>query len=155
MIKIGIDTKNRETVAKHLNVLLANEFALYIKTLKYHWNVVGRDFGPLHKLFNDQYEELLEIADRVAERVRALDLQSFGTMKEFSKHATITEDPGVYPKDMGMIRKLVADHEIIIRQIRDDITLTSKLDDMGTNNFLCDLIEKHEKMAWMLRAHVE
>jgi starvation-inducible DNA-binding protein len=54
-----------------------------------------------------------------------------------------------------MIRDLVDGHETIIKQIRGTIDLTAKLNDMGTNNFLCDLIEKHEKTAWMLRSHVE
>jgi starvation-inducible DNA-binding protein len=53
-----------------------------------------------------------------------------------------------------MIRNLLNDHETIIKQIRKDIDLTAKINDMGTNNFLCDLIEKHEKTAWMLRAHL-
>ena len=105
-------------------------------------------------LSKDQYEALLEIADRTAERVRALDFIAYGTMKEFSKHSVLSEEAGSNPNDMGMIKKLVADHETIIRLIRDDITLTNKLNDMGTNNYLCDLIEKHEKMAWMLRAHL-
>jgi len=60
LINIGIDKTNRQAVSKRLNVLLSNEFVLYTKTLKYHWNVVGPHFGPLHKLFNDQYEMLLK-----------------------------------------------------------------------------------------------
>ena len=154
MITIDIDTKNRKTVATHLNTLLANEFVLYAKTLKYHWNVVGRNFGPLHKLFNDQYEAILEIVDSTAERVRALDFIAYGTLKEFIDNTNLKEEPGKNPNDMGMIKNLLHDHEAIIRQIREDITFTNQVNDMGTNNYLCDLIEKHEKMAWMLRAHL-
>jgi|SRR5579872_977344 len=154
LINIGIDKTNRQAVSKRLNVLLSNEFVLYTKTLKYHWNVVGPHFGPLHKLFNDQYEMLLEIADSVAERVRALDFVAFGTLQEFASNTTLTENPGLNPDDMAMIRNLLTDHETIIREIRDDINFTQEAGDMGTNNFLYELIMKHEKMAWMLRAHL-
>lgn len=154
MIHIGIDAKNRKAVSTRLNILLANEFVLYAKTLKYHWNVVGRNFGPLHTLFNNQYEAILEIVDSTAERVRALDFIAFGTLKEFLADATLKEESGKNPNDMGMIKNLLNDHETIIRQIREDIAFTNQANDMGTNNYLCDLIEKHEKMAWILRAHL-
>lgn len=155
MINIDITEKNRKLVADRLNLLLANEYVLYTKTLKFHWNVVGLFFGPLHALFQKQYEQLLEIVDEVAERVRALGYLSHGTLKEFSTHATLPEEPGKNPDSKSMIRLLLEDHEAIIRQIRKDIDYAAELGDMGTNNFLSDLIETHEKTAWMLRAHLE
>lgn len=154
MIHIGLSDKHLKQVSDHLNILLCNEYALYTKTLKYHWNVEGPLFGPLHELFKQEYEQLLDIVDDVAERVRALGHKSLGTLKEFSAHATIKEDPNQYPDALDMIKALVTAHEIIIKQIREDIDFTAKVNDMGTNNFLCDLIEKHEKTAWMLRAHL-
>lgn len=155
MIAIGLNDKTRKQVADHLNALLANEFVLYGKTLKYHWNVKGELFGPLHQLFKEQYEQLLDIVDDVAERVRALDHESFGTLKEFLSHTVLKEQPGDNPSYKTMIGNLLKDHETIIQHIRNDIDLTAKLNDMGTNNFLCDLMEKHEKTAWMLRAHLQ
>jgi len=152
---IGLSEKHRKEVATHLNTLLANEFLLYVKTLKYHWNVEGPHFGPLHALFKEQYEKLLDTVDDVAERVRALGHTSFGTMKEFMNHTSLTEKPGNYPNDLDMIKDLLEDHEAIIRHIRKDVDFTAKINDMGTNNFLCDLMEQHEKTAWMLRAHLE
>ncbi len=154
MPHIGLSEKNLSLVSNHLNILLCNEYALYTKTLKYHWNVEGPLFGPLHELFKVQYEQLLDIVDDVAERVRALGHKSLGTMKEFIAHATVKEDAGHYPDAMDMIKNLVIAHETIIKQIREDIDFSAKINDMGTNNFLCDLIEKHEKAAWMLRAHL-
>ncbi len=151
---IGLSEKTMHQMSDHLNMLLCSEYTLYTKTLKYHWNVEGPLFGPLHLLFKEQYEQLLDIVDDVAERVRSLGDKSFGTMKEFLAHTTIKEDSGHYPDALDMIKQLLIAHETIIKQIRDDIDLTAKINDMGTNNFLCDLIEKHEKTAWMLRAHL-
>ena len=154
MINIDIADKNRKEIADRLNLLLANEFVLYAKTLKFHWNVVGPFFGPLHALFEKQYEQILDIIDEVAERVRALGHISYGTLREFSEHATLPEEPGKNPDSLTMVRLLLEDHEAIIRQIRKDVDYATELGDAGTNNFLGELIETHEKTAWMLRSHL-
>ncbi len=154
MINIGIKDKNRREVAQKLQIILANEVVLYIKTLKFHWNVHGKHFNTLHLFFKDLYEKLLDISDDVAERIRALDVMSYGTMAEFLAHTSIKEEPGKNPDDLTMIAILLDGHEILIRIIREEIDPVMKLGDAGTNNFLCDLIEKHEKIAWMLRAHL-
>jgi starvation-inducible DNA-binding protein len=154
MINIGLDTAQRTAVAELLNKILANEMTLYIKTLKCHWNVEGKHFGALHLFFKEQYEAMLDIADDVAERARSLDVMAFGTMTEYMKHASLKEQPGENPDDLAMIAWLQHDHEEIIRQLRKAIVTTAELGDEGTSNFLTDLMEKHEKMCWMLRAHL-
>ena len=98
---------------------------------------------------------LPDIVDMVAERVRALGGRSLGTMQEFIENSRLKEQSGVAPDYKDMLKNLLADHEAIIRSIRIDIDATSdEFEDMGTNNFLCGLIEKHEKMAWMLRSYL-
>ncbi|MCS7070919.1 MAG: ferritin-like domain-containing protein, partial [Anaerolinea sp.] len=67
---------------------------------------------------------------------------------------TLTEAPGVNPSALDMVRDLLHDHEAIIRQLRQDIETANKLGDAGTADFLTGLLEDHEKMAWMLRAHL-
>lgn len=153
-INIGISKENRQKVAQMLNKLLSDEFLLYIKTLNYHWNVKSHHFNDLHAFFKNQYEQLLEISDDVAERVRALDETAFGTMQEFVKNTQLSEKSGEQLSDQQMIQNLLVDHEAIIRKIRKDQQEATDLGDMGTNNFLLNLLEKQEKMAWMLRASI-
>jgi starvation-inducible DNA-binding protein len=153
-LNIGLAAPARKTIADQLNLLLANEYILYTKTLNYHWNVEGKHFGALHVLFNKQYEQLLETVDAVAERARALGFFAAATLVEFLKVGTIKENPAVYPDDLGMIADLVTAHEEVIRQMRNINDMTIQLNDAGTNNFISALIEMHEKMAWMLRAHL-
>ena len=152
---IGLSDAVRTHVSEKLAVIMSYQFTVYIKTLKFHWNVVGRDFKPLHLFFEEQYEAMLDIVDDVAERIRALGHVAPGTMTEFMKHSKLTEAPGQNPSDKGMLQALLYDHEAIIQLVRKEIDATAELGDMGTNNFLCDILEKHEKMAWMLRAFVE
>ncbi len=149
---IGLTDDACKQVSQKLSYLLCNEFIIYIKTLKFHWNVTGSDFKPLHLFFEEQYEELLQIVDDVAERIRSLGYFSPGTATEFLKNAELTEAVGENPPAAAMLTLLLHDHEAIIRIIRKEIDATTALGDAGTNNFLCDLMERHEKMAWMLRA---
>jgi len=153
--KIGIADDHRAATVGILNDLLADEFVLYTKSRNYHWNVVGPQFSELHKLFETQYEQLDEFIDQVAERARALDGRAYGTLAEFSQHSRLKERPGEAPAARDMIADLLADHETMIRQLRQDAeTVMNKHGDSGTNDFLIGLMEDHEKTAWMLRAHL-
>ena len=152
----GMLPSNQKGVADLLNTLLADAFTLYVKTLKFHWNVVGPNFSELHSLFGDQYEALQDAVDSIAERVRQMGGTTEGTMEEFLKKATIKEAPGENPDAMGMIKELLDGHETVIRALRVAIDKCfEEFKAQGTGNFLTDLMEKHEKTAWMLRSYTK
>lgn len=153
---IGLSAANAQGVVALLSRLLADEHILYTRLRNYHWNVVGMSFGPLHAMFQDQYEALADDIDDIAERIRMIGAPAPGTMTEFLQQATLAERPGELPEDRTMIANLVADHEAIIRHLRKDVRAADEqYDDMGTSDFLTGLMEKHEKWAWLLRAHLE
>jgi starvation-inducible DNA-binding protein len=155
-LNIGLSESNRDGVVKILNNVLADEYVLYTKTRNYHWNVVGPQFNDLHKFFEQQYEALNEMVDDVAERARSLGGKAYGTLTEFSQHTRLKEQPGRQPAALTMVANLQADHEAMIRTLRADLeTVMEKHNDAGTNDFLTGLMEKHEKMAWMLRSYNE
>jgi starvation-inducible DNA-binding protein len=150
-IDIGLTTQELKLSTTILEHILADAFVLYTKTLNFHWNVVGFHFASLHKLFEGQYEELAEHMDRVAERLRALGAPAPGTLKEFLALTSLKETPKA-KDEKEMLKLLLLDHEKVISHIRKELT---KLDaDHGTINMLEDLIEGHEKTAWMLRSHL-
>ncbi len=151
-INIGIANKNRSEVIKLLNGVLADAHVLYIKTRNFHWNVTGPNFIALHKLFDDQYVQLQNAIDEIAERVRALDGIALGSMEEFLKEASLKEVPGDFLDASKMLAKLVKDHEAVIVKLRKGVKLCEEYEDMGTSDFLTGLLQEHEKMAWMLRA---
>ena len=153
---LDIADKSRAAVVNILNDLLSDEYLLYTKTRNYHWNVLGPQFNDLHKFFEAQYEALDEFIDEVAERARSLGGRALGTLAEFAKHARLKERPGEAPDSRGMLADLLADHEALVRQLRGDLEAAmEKHKDAGTSDFLTGLMEKHEKMAWMLRAFLE
>lgn len=154
MPNIGLTENSRTEMANALQKLLADEYILYTKTLNFHWNVEGKHFGPLHALFNDQYEKLQSIIDNIAERIRAIGMFTHATMREFLSMSSLTEKVNDFPDDIRMLSILLADHESVIQTIRNANDFAAKINDGGSNNFLSGLLETHEKMAWMLRAHL-
>ncbi len=155
-VEIGLSIDQRQDVVQILSTLVADEFLLCTKTRNYHWNVVGPHFHDLHKFFESQYEELDNIIDDAAERVRQLGGRTVGTLKEYLSIARLEEGSGNQPDASRMIPNLLDDHETTIRHLRADLeACADKYRDAGTSDFLTGLLEKHEKMAWMLRACLE
>lgn len=152
---IGVKDDARKKLVETLNMRLCDEYVLYTKTRKYHWNVIGPRFHQLHEFFKEQYETLDEMVDEIAERARQLGGKSLGTLDEFARYSSINEDPGQNPDAQTMISNLLKDHETIIKTLRKNADEAEELEDMATNDFFLEAVEKHEKMAWMLRAHLE
>ena len=154
-INIGIKAENRSEVSRSLNILLADEYVLYTKTRNAHWNVEGPDFYAQHKFFEDQYTELEQIIDDLAERIRALGHFAVATLKDFLNLTHLSEQIRSENSSTGFIRELLADHETIIIHMRSSIDrMADEWHDAGTSDFITGIMEKHEKMAWMLRAHI-
>lgn len=151
---IGIDAKQRESIAKGLSGLLADSYTLYLMTHNFHWNVTGPQFNSLHLMFMGQYTEQWNALDIIAERIRALGFPAPGTYKEYVKLATIKEVDGV-PKATDMVRHLVAAQEATARTARKLFPLVDAANDQPTADVLTQRIDIHEKTAWMLRSLLE
>src|SRR5215469_8371227 len=118
---IGITPANLQAVAVELSKLLADEFVLYTKTRNAHWNVEGPDFHTMHVFFEQQYEQLDETMDSVAERIRQLGHYAPATLQGFLSLTHLTEKLGERNDSMGFIKELVKDHENIIIFLRENI----------------------------------
>jgi starvation-inducible DNA-binding protein len=150
---LGIPEHDVEEIATLLNTLLADEYALYTKTRNAHWNIDGPNFHGLHLFFESQYEVLDEVIDDIAERVRALGHYALGSLKDFLSVTHMGEENHDFSNPNQIIQTLLNDHETIIRIIRNDITpISEKYKDLGSADFVTGLMQKHEKMAWMLRS---
>jgi starvation-inducible DNA-binding protein len=139
--------KSQKDIAAGLSKLLADTYAVYLKTHGYHWNVRGPYFASLHALFMAQYTEMWNAIDLVAERIRALGSYAPQGYGAFGKLSSIKDgDPSTDAQ--GMLRELAADHATLVatakaaREGADDVTAS----------LIDDRIEAHEKHAWMLRS---
>lgn len=155
-VEIGLPGQSREAIGRTLNQLLADEHVLYVKTRNYHWNVTGPQFHSLHEMFEEQYKQLADTIDDIAERARMLGVVAAGSMSWFLDQARLSEDEGEPPTAPAMVANLARDHEALTRQLRGDVDVCDEqFNDQGTADFLTGLMEMHEKQAWMLRAQAE
>jgi starvation-inducible DNA-binding protein len=150
-IDIGIGSQDREKIADSLARLLADTYSLYLKTHNFHWNVEGPMFNTLHLMFMEQYTELWNALDAVAERIRSLGYPAPGTYSEFARLTSIEETEGV-PEALDMVRLLVAGHEAVARTARAAFPAAEKGGDESTADLLTQRLQVHEKTAWMLRS---
>lgn len=153
---IGIKEEQSAKIAASLAIILADEYVLFTKTRKAHWNVEGIDFHSKHIFFETQYNELDQIIDDVAERIRTIGHYVPATLTSFLSLTHLTEERINSNDSAGFIKDLFEDHQTIIIKIR---ALLYKQEgdflDLGTNDFITGLMAKHEKMAWMLRANLK
>jgi len=156
LTKIGIKEENLAAVAYSLSQILADEFVLYTKTKKAHWNVEGPDFHSKHLFFESQFQQLDNIIDTVAERIRTLGHYAPGSLKEYLELTHLSEQSRESNDSNGFINELLADHESILIHLRENINrFGTVLHDLGSSDYITGLLETHEKMAWMLRAHLK
>lgn len=152
-LNIGISSSNSKMVADELNKILADEFILYVKTLKIHWNIEGRDFHALHIFLDGQYHQLQVIIDAVAERIRKVGHFANGSMKQFMADASLNELSSAGAISENALAELATDHEALIRKMRTLIDdFDEKYDDAGSSDFITGIMKQHEEMAWMLRS---
>jgi len=150
-IDIGIDLDARKQIAAGLSRLLADTYTLYLKTHSFHWNVEGPMFNTLHLMFMDQYTELWNALDAVAERIRSLGFPAPGTNSEFARLTSIEETEGA-PAALEMVRLLVKGHEAVARTARKIFPTAERGGDESTVDLLTQRLQVHEKTAWMLRS---
>ncbi|HEY0897034.1 MAG TPA: DNA starvation/stationary phase protection protein [Sphingobacteriaceae bacterium] len=152
---IGISQEHLSEISQILGKLLADEYVLYTKTRNAHWNVEGPDFHSMHLLFESQYNEISDIIDTVAERIRALGHYAPATLKQYLELTHLTEQTREKNDSRGFIHELLGDHESITVYIRSQLDRAAgKLRDQGTGDYLTGLTEYHEKVAWILRSHL-
>jgi starvation-inducible DNA-binding protein len=150
-IDIGIGEDERKAIAEGLSHLLADTYTLYLKTHNFHWNVTGPMFNTLHLMFEQQYTELAQAVDLIAERIRALGFPAPGSYGQYAKLSSIREEDGV-PAANEMIRQLVAGQEAVVRTARKVFPTVDKANDEPTADLLTQRMQVHEKNAWMLRS---
>lgn len=141
----------KKHIAEGLSRVLADSYTLYLKTHNFHWNVEGPQFRGLHLMFEEQYTELAEAVDTIAERIRALGQFAPGSYAEFSRLSTIEEANSV-PKAEEMLRQLLSDHKTVVKTINTVLPTAQEAGDEATIGILTERITVHEKTAWMLRS---
>lgn len=141
-------------VINKLSIILADTYALYLKTQNYHWHIMGPQFKPLHELFETQYRELAEAVDQVAERIRILGYNAPASFKAFDGLKRIKDGDSSLSAN-EMVIELANDHDTLVKDLNHAMKFAQENNDEGTSNLLSNRIEAHEKARWMLKASRE
>lgn len=137
-----------------LNLILADSYALMGLTHLAHWNVEGPDFFSLHKAFQEQYENLFEAVDEVAERVRALDAYAIGGLGTLARTAGLEEFKAPLPQK-DYVAALIVAHEKVVDDLLRGRDLAGEGNDLQTQDLLIGRLQWHEKTLWMLKSYLQ
>lgn len=148
-----IDKKKIGLIANNLAHYCSDTMVLYIKTLNFHWTMVGPEFYMYHRLLEEQYRELAEGADALAERIRMMGYSAPGSMATFLELSSLKEAKSNLSQEK-MIQELVKDHESMVMQAHPLIDYCDEALDQGSSDLLIDRLRTHDKAAWLLRSHL-
>jgi len=144
-----------EQLIQQLKVILGTNFALYLKSHNYHWNIEGPNFPQYHEFLEGFYNDVWAQTDPIAEHLRYLNVYTPGSMERFLELSDIQEAVDVIPTAMTMMQHLKDDNDRFIIHLRAGIVAANQADEPATSNFLQDLLGAHQKKAWMLRSIVK
>ena len=141
-------------VVDALKNVLADNYALYLKTQNYHWNVEGANFRGLHLLFEEQYTDLTMAIDTVAELIRGLGEKAPGTFDAYTKNTTIK--PGNENASAEqMVKELTDDQAVIQKTLQTALEAAQQVGDEVVAGFMIERLTVHRKAAWMLKSSMK
>lgn len=150
-IHTGLSKAERGDVARELTKVLADSFAVYLKTHGYHWNVRGPEFFSFHNLLEQQYTDMWNALDDIAERIRALGVLAPQSYPAFGNLTSI-KDGDPEKEATAMLTELMQDHETLIATARKALDTASEAGDEASADLMTQRLAAHEKFAWMLRS---
>ncbi|MGV7122539.1 Dps family protein [Sphingopyxis sp. 550A] len=146
------DKKNQPAVADALNALLADSFALYLKTKNYHWHVQGPRFREMHLLFDEQAAQILATTDLIAERVRKNGAPTLRSIGDVSRRQSIADDDAASVEPDAMIKALAADNRTLLGQLKDTKAAAESDGDIATSGLVDGWADETQQRIWFLEA---
>ena len=137
-------------ISAALNALLADTFALYLKTKNFHWHVSGPHFRDYHLLLDKQSDEIFEMTDELAERVRKIGGTTLRSIGHIAKLQRIPDNDAEMVPPLDMLRELMEDNKSLIKNMREAHEIAEKGEDVATTSLLENFIDEAEKRAWYL-----
>ncbi len=145
-----LSPQEAKAITEAVNPLIADAFALYVKTKNFHWHLYGSHFRDYHLLLDEQADAIFESIDIMAERVRKVGGTTIRSISHIGQLQTIEDDNSNVEPPGEMVRILMKDNGHIAKMIRDAITVCDKNRDSPTSNLLQDILDKTERRKWFL-----
>ncbi len=146
----GLGSNARRDISGALNAILADTFALYLKTKNFHWHVSGPHFRDYHLLFDDQAAQILAATDDMAERVRKIGGTTIRSIGNIGRLQRIEDNDADYVTPEGMLAELADDNRTMIGHLREVHDLCDEEGDVATASMIEVWIDEAERRAWFL-----
>jgi starvation-inducible DNA-binding protein len=147
--RTGLKPAAYAAIAAALGPVLADSYQLFIKTQGVHWNISGPNFYGLHKLTQEQYEDLYAAIDVIAERIRALGAPAPATYRAYGEMGRI-RDEETKPEPQAQVAMLIRDNGTLCETLRNALVTAEGADDVVTADLLTARLAQHEQNGWML-----
>lgn len=145
-----LSNKAREAVPAVINPLVADAFALFVKTKNYHWHVSGSHYREYHLLLDEQAEQIFALIDPLAERVRKLGGVTIRSVNQIKQLQRIKDDDETFVTATDMLNRLIADNQKLVVHMREAHQVCDDYNDIATASLLENYIDEAEKRIWFL-----
>jgi starvation-inducible DNA-binding protein len=137
-------------ISKALNGLVADAFALYLKTKNFHWHVSGPNFRDYHLMLDDHAAAIFATVDPLAERVRKIGGTTLRSISDITKHQSLDDNNEAFVAPLDMLRELMADNKAVAKAMRDAHEVCDKHDDIASASLLENYVDETESRIWFL-----
>ena len=144
------DTNAIRDISGALNALLADTFAIYLKTKNFHWHMSGPHFRDYHVLLDEQGDQLFAMTDPLAERVRKIGGITLHSIGEIARLQRVEDNDAVYVTPQDMLSELRDDNKTFAANLRETHELCDKHDDIATASLIENWIDETERRVWFL-----
>ena len=150
-----LDAKAVVAISEALNRLLADTFALYLKTKNFHWHVSGPHFRDYHLLFDEQAEQIFATTDELAERVRKIGGTTLRSIGQIAGMQRVKDNDAEFVPPHAMLRELMGDNKALVANLREARKIADDHEDVGTTSMLETFIDEAERRTWFLFESVQ
>ncbi len=137
-------------ISKKLNVVLADVFALYLKTKNFHWHMSGPHFRDYHLLLDEQSEQIFSITDDIAERIRKIGGLTLRSIGNIARLQTLDDNDADFVPALDMLRELMNNNKALVVSMREAHEITEEHGDVATTSLLENWIDEAERRTWFL-----
>ena len=146
----GFDSEQVKSISSVLNALLADAFALYIKTKNFHWHMSGPHFRDYHLLLDEHGDQIFAMTDPIAERVRKLGGLTIRSIGQIARTQRIADNDAEYVEPSDMLAELREDNKTLTARFREAHNVCEELGDVATTSLIEVWIDETERRTWFL-----
>ena len=147
----SLDAASVSEITDALRPLLADTFALYVKTKNFHWHMSGPHFRDYHLLLDEQAEQIFAMTDDIAERARKLGGTTLRSISDISRHQRLKDNNQEFVAPTDMLKELQLDNQLLTQSLRDTHQICERPKDVATTSLIETWIDETERRTWFLR----